>query len=154
MFTAARAGQQSFRSTNDRRTRSPYSRLSRSPIKQNEKGNNKFSNLPRSRSNSEDRRKSSCLRCGKLSHLAASCPVYTEFCETFCRKCNLLHGTAVCKETSTAVHLGQIELEEQLPVEEDQMPNLVNEEQFPNLENEVGYGQEDELSLQHSQQPD
>ena len=30
---------------------------------------------------------------------------------------------------------------------------MKNEEQFPNLEDEVGYGQEDELSLQHSQQP-
>ena len=105
-------------------------------INKNEKGNNKFSNLPRSRSNSGDQRKLSCLRCGKMSHLVASCPVYTEFCDTFGRKCNLLHRTAVCKESSTA---GQIELEDQLPVEEDQMPNLVNEEQFPNLEDEVGY---------------
>ena len=57
----------------------------------------------------------------------------------------------MCKETSTAVHLGQIELEEQLPVEEDQIPNLVNEEQFPNLEDELGYDQEEELSLLHAQ---
>ena len=90
----------------------------------------------------------------KMSHLAASRPVYTEFCDTFCRKCNLLHRSAVCKESSTAVHLGQIELEEQLPVKEDQVRNLVNEEQFPNLEDEVGDDQEDELSLLHSQKPE
>ena len=148
---AARARQQSFRASNQRRPRSPYSR---SPTKHNEKGNMKFTNLPRSRSNSLERRKSSCLRCGRMSHLAASCPIYTQFCDTFCRKCNLLHRTAVCRESSTTVHLGQIDLEEPPPVEEDQVPNLENEEQFPNLENEVGYGQEDELSLQHSQQPD
>ena len=34
------------------------------------------------------------------------------------------------------------------------MRNLVNEEQFPNLEDEIGYDQEDELSLLHSQEPE
>ena len=52
-----------------------------------------------------------CLRCGKFSHLASKCPIYTEFCDTNCRRCNLLHRTSEGKQEETRVHTGEVLLE-------------------------------------------
>ena len=76
-------------------------------------------NLPRSRSGSRAKGKSGCLRCGRVSHLASSCQIYREFCDTHCKKCNLLHKTAVCRETEAQVHLGELDMEEDVPVRGD-----------------------------------
>ena len=59
------------------------------------------------------------FRCGRVSHVASSCPIYKEFCDTHCRKCNLLHKTAVCRETEAQVHLGELEMEQDVPVRVD-----------------------------------
>ena len=51
----------------------------------------------------------------------------------------------MCKETSTAVHLGQIELEEEIPLDEEQMPNN---------RDEVVFVQEEKLMPLHNQEPE
>ena len=79
-----------------------------------------------------------------MSHLAASCPIYREFCDTHCKKCNLMHKTAMCRETSAAVHLGEIEMEEEIPVTVDEVDQV----------EEIRYEQQEELLPLQDQGPE
>ena len=53
-----------------------------------------------------------CLRCNQFTHLASKCPIYKDFCDTNCRRCNLLHPTRDCKQNETRVHTGKVLLNE------------------------------------------
>ena len=59
---AARQRQQGYYPANERRPRSPGPRISRSPINNGDKRDKRRDNLPRSRSNSQGKSKTGCLR--------------------------------------------------------------------------------------------
>ena len=54
------------------------------------------------------------MRCNQFTHLASKCPIYKDFCDTNCRRCNLLHPTKDCKQNETRVHTGEVLLDEVL----------------------------------------
>ena len=115
-MVAARPRQQSYYPANERRARSPGPRISRSPINNGDKRDKRGENLPRSRSNSQGKSKTGCLRCGRVSHLASFCPVYQEYSDTHCKRCNLLHKTSACRQAEAQVHLGEIQMDLDVPV--------------------------------------
>ena len=58
-----------------------------------------------------------------------------------------MHKTAMCRETSAAVHLGEIELEEEVP-------ETLDEEQMPDPMEEMVYEQQEELLPLQDQEPE
>ena len=52
------------------------------------------------------------MRCNQFTHLASKSPIHKDFCDTNCRRCNLLHPTKDCKQNETRVHTGEVLLDE------------------------------------------
>ena len=114
-MVAARPRQQSYYPANERRARSPGPRISRSPINSGVERDKRGEKLPRSRSNSQGKSKTSCLRSNRVSHLASSCPVYPNYSDTHCKRCNLLHKTSECRQAEAQVHLGELQMDQDVP---------------------------------------
>ena len=51
----------------------------------------------------------------RVSHLASSCPVYLEYSDTHCKKCKLLHKNSVCRQAEAQVHLGELQMDQDVP---------------------------------------
>ena len=81
------------------------------------------------------------MRCNQYTHLASKCPIYKDYCDTNCRRCNLLHPTKDCKQNETRVNTGELVLDEVVE------PELLEAEQDGDVEfvPEAGVEQDHEM---------